>query len=247
MVAHTPVEYALAGRFPSTRWSRVIAAGGRNSSHARESLAEVCDAYWYPLYAYIRRRGHSPDEAQDLTQDLFAYLLEHRVIANADPERGRFRAFLRTICTRFLANAHDRATARKRGGGRRALPIEAFDAEGRYARELADLATPDKLFDRTWALTVLALALEQLRREYDDSGRSAVFRELQGILGDDPGSVHYGSIAQRLCTSEGAVRVAVHRLRRRYAVLLRLAIASTVDSEAEIDDEIRSLFIALET
>ena len=214
MVAQTPVEYALAARFPSTRWSRVIAAGGRNSPQASDSLAALCAAYWYPLYAYIRHRGHPPDEAQDLTQDLFAYLLEHGVIASADPERGRFRAFLRTICVRFLANAYDRATARKRGGGRRALPIEAFDAEGRYARELADLATPDKIFDRTWALTVLALALEQLRREYDDSGRSAVFSELQAILGDNPGSVHYSSIAQRLNTSEGAVRVAVHRLRR---------------------------------
>jgi RNA polymerase sigma factor (sigma-70 family) len=247
MVARTPVEHGSAARFPSTQWSRIIAAGGRDSPEARESLAALCGAYWYPLYAYIRRRGHSPEESQDLTQDLFAYLLEHEVLARADPARGRFRAFLRTICARFLANAHEHANAGKRGGGRRTLPIEAADAEGRYARELADCLTPERIFDRSWALTVLSRALEQLRREYDDSGRSAIFRELRAVLAGDPALAHYASIAERLRTSEGAVRVAVHRLRRRYAALLRREIAATVESESEIDQEINELFTALES
>src|SRR5437762_2747732 len=139
-----PVRPA-AGNFPTTHWSRVIAAGDLRAPEARESLASLCTAYWYPLYAYIRRRGHTPEQAQDLTQDFFALLLERDIIAKADPERGRFRSYLRTVCTRFLTNALQRANAWKRGGGRPSLPIDAFDAEGRYARELADEWTPERI------------------------------------------------------------------------------------------------------
>jgi RNA polymerase sigma-70 factor (ECF subfamily) len=225
----------------------VIAAGDPNAPQARESLAALCGAYWYPLYAYIRRRGHTPEQAQDLTQDFFALVLERELLAQADPRRGRFRSFLRAVCAHYLADQRDREIAHKRGGGRPALSIDAVDAEGRYTREPAYELTPERIFDRSWALTLLGRVLEQLRREYHDAGRAATFEELHVILTRGPQSVPYGTIAERLGTSEGAVRVAVHRLRRRYGLLLRREIAATVDNPAEIDDEIRALFAALET
>jgi DNA-directed RNA polymerase specialized sigma24 family protein len=173
-------------------------------------------------------------------------MLERDLIAKADPERGRFRAFLRTVCARLLVNSYQRANAQKRGGGRPALPIDAFDAEGRYARELADESTPERIFDRSWAMTLLGRVLDRLRREYDDAGRSAIFEELQGVLIEGPQTAPYAPIAARLGSNEGAVRVAAHRLRRRYGTLLRQEIAATVDDPAEIDDEIQALFAALE-
>ena len=234
------------GQFPSTHWSRVVAAGDPGTPEAQEALATLCNAYWYPIYAYIRRRGHGPEAAQDLTQDFFAYLLERDLIAKADPGRGRFRSFLRGVCANHLGNLRDRSNADKRGGGLPVLSIDASDAEGRYAREPAHELTPDRIFDRSWALTLLGLVLEKLRREYEEAGGASTFEELQGVLTggrtDDP----YATIAARLGTSEGAVRVAVHRLRRRYGILLRAEIAATVHDPGEVDDEIRSLFAALE-
>jgi RNA polymerase sigma-70 factor (ECF subfamily) len=224
----------------------VIAAGDPSAPQARESLAALCGAYWYPLYAYIRRRGHNPEQAQDLTQDFFALVLERELLAQADPGRGRFRSFLRAVCAHYLADQRDREIAHKRGGGRPALSIDAGDAEGRYTREPAYELTPERIFDRSWALTLLGRVLEQLRREYHDAGRAATFEELHVILTGGSQSVPYGTIAERLGTSEGAIRVAVHRLRRRYGLLLRREIAATVDNPAEIDDEIRALFAALE-
>lgn len=239
----TPSDGVARRHFPTTRWSRVIAAGDPDAPHARESLAALCNAYWYPLYAYIRRRGHGPEQAQDLTQDFFARALERGLLAEADPSRGRFRSFLRTVCIHYLANRRDRELARKRGGGRISLPIEAVEAEGRYAKELADELTPDRIFDRSWALTLLGRVLEQLRREYEEAGKEATFEALRGGLADD---VPYATIADRLGTTVGAARVAAHRLRRRYGDLLRREIASTLDDPAEVDDEIRELFAALD-
>jgi RNA polymerase sigma factor (sigma-70 family) len=233
--------------FPTTHWSRVIAAGILEGSRARESLAALCDAYWYPLYAYIRRRGHPPEQAQDLTQDFFARVLEKGLFAEAAPERGRFRSFLRTVCAHYLANRRDQERAQKRGGGRPHLSIDAADAETRYARELADELTPERIFDRSWALTLLERVLEQLRREYEAAGRSATFEALQVVLTAAAQAETYATIAAKLGTTEGAVRVAVHRLRRRYGHLLRQEIAATVDNPAEIDDEIRALLAALQT
>ena len=217
----------------------------RNEPHARESLATLCDAYWYPLYASIRRHAYDPEQARDLTQDFFARLLERGLLAEADPARGRFRSFLRTVCAHYLANRRDREKARKRGGGRAALPIDVADAEGRYARELADELTPDRIFDRSWALALLERVLDQLRREYDEAGKVATFEALRGGLESGPEDVPHAAIAARLGTSEGAARVAAHRLRRRYGELLRREIASTLDDPAEVDDEIRDLFAAL--
>jgi RNA polymerase sigma factor (sigma-70 family) len=234
------------GQFPTTHWSRVVAAGDPGTPESQEALASLCNAYWYPIYAYIRRRGHTPEQSQDLTQDFFAYVLERDLIAKADPERGRFRSFLRGVCVNHLANRRDRSNARKRGGGHRTLSIDGPDAEGRYAREPVHELTADRIFDRTWALTLLGLVLDKLRREYEDAGGAATFEELHVFLTGSRATDPYAAIAARLGTTEGAVRVAVHRLRRRYGSLLRQEIAATVDDPAQIDDEIRSLFAALQ-
>lgn len=231
--------------FPTTHWSRVVVAGDPEAPRARELLAALCDAYWYPLYAYARRRGHAPEQAQDLTQDFFAHVLEKGLLAHADPGRGRFRSFLLAVYAHYLSNRRDYERAGKRGGGRTAFPIDTSDAEGRYDRELVSELSPERIFDRSWALTLLGRVLDQLRREYDDAGRAATFEALYGHLTEDSQGVAHATIAASLGISEGAARVAAHRLRRRYGVLLRLEIAATVDDPDEVDDEIRDLFAAL--
>ena len=238
-------ENPAAGDFPTTHWSRVLAAGDPGAPSAREALAELCQSYWFPLYAYIRRRGHDPDRAQELTQDLFVRLLEKEVLAAADPARGRFRAFLRAVCTDFLANSRDRERARKRGGDRVFIPIDVTEAEGRYTAEPAHEWTAERLFDRSWALTLLGRVLDRLRREYEKAGQAAAFAALCPVLTEGAGAVPYATLAARLGTTGGTVRVAVHRLRRRYGALLRAEIVATVDDPAEVDDEIRDLFSAL--
>ena len=240
-------ESAQPAGFPTTHWSRVAHAVNPAAPEARAALAELCGAYWYPIYAFIRRKGHDPDEALDLTQDYFTRLLETGVLASADHRRGRFRAFLRTDCGFFLSHHHERRRALKRGGGRTALPIDARDAEGRYLREPADATTPERLFDRTWALNLLDEVLKQLAREYADTGRAAQFEILQGAIGKQARQVSYADLAAQLGTSEGAVQQAVQRLRKRYKAILRERIAATLDDpdEAAIDDEIRDLFTAL--
>jgi RNA polymerase sigma-70 factor (ECF subfamily) len=235
-----------AGGFPSTHWSRVTAAGDPVGPEARKSLAILCEAYWYPLYAYIRRRGYLPEKAQDLTQDFFTRLLEKGLLAEADPRRGRFRSFLRAVCANYLANQRDREHTLKRGGGRVVVRIDTAQAEGRYARELAHDLTPERIFDRSWALTLLDRVFRQLRREYEEAGREELFETLQVFLTEDPRAVAYSSVSQRLRMTRGATRVAVHRLRRRYGDILRREIAATLDDPAQIDDEIQGLFTALE-
>ena len=234
------------GRFPTTQWSRVVTAAGRDAPESREAMSGLCEAYWYPIYAYVRHRGYAPEPARDLTQDFFAYLLERDLIARADPARGRFRAFLRTVCARHLADRRERENAAKRGGGRRPLSIDPLEAERRYAREPAHELTPERIFDRTWALTLLGRVVERLRGKYDDAGRAAKFAELIAVLTRDPGSGSYAEVADRLGTTEGNVRVAVHRLRVRFGRLLREEIEATVGDAAQVDDEIRTLFAALE-
>jgi RNA polymerase sigma factor (sigma-70 family) len=240
-------EWTASGQFPSTHWSRVVAAGGPGGPKARESLAALCNAYWYPLYAYIRRRGYSSEQAQDLTQDFFTRILEKGLFAEADPERGRFRSFLRTVCSHYLTNRRATARTLKRGGGRPAISIDAAGAEGRYVREFAHELTPERIFDRTWALTLLGRVFSQLRSEYEDAGRAETFEALEVFLTDGTRAASHASTAHKLGITEGAVRVAVHRLRRRYGDILRREIAATLDDPAEIDDEIQGLFTALET
>jgi RNA polymerase sigma-70 factor (ECF subfamily) len=236
-----------AARFPTTDWSRVIAASGRVTPDDREALAELCRAYWYPLYAFIRRKGFQPEDAQDLTQAYFTRLLQTGVLAAADPKKGRFRAFVRTDCGFFLADQRARANALKRGGGVAPVSFDARDAEGRYQFEPADRLTPDHLFDRAWARTLLDSVLDQLTREYADSGRADLFVQLKVVLTDVPRSVSYARIATQLGMSEVGVQSAVQRVRRRYRDLVRDRITATLGdpSPAEVEDEIRALFSAL--
>lgn len=245
-MSKSSAELRQSGQFPSTKWSRIVAASLQDKQQSREALAELCRAYWQPIYAFIRKKGNSLEAALDLTQDFFCRLLDKEVLAEADPTRGRFRSFLRAVCSAFLSNQRDYREAKKRGGGRPLLAIDADDAERRFARELSHDLTAERAFDRVWALTLLQRCFENLRVEYENAGRGAVFRELSVILTADPNVPGYAVIASRLGTNENAVRVAAHRLRQRYGFLLRQEIAATIDNPADVNDEIRSLFSALE-
>jgi RNA polymerase sigma-70 factor (ECF subfamily) len=230
--------------FATTRWSLVAAAQDPAAPESRQALADLCTAYWYPVYAYVRRRGHDHHQAQDLTQAFFARLLETNDLADADRTRGRFRSFLLTACQHFLANQHDHANAKKRGGGRSHVALDFADADQRYSHEPAHDDTPERLFDRRWALDLLDRALAELRTEYEESGRGKLFAALKGTLtgGAEEG---YAELARALDMTEGAVKVAVHRLRQRYRDRLRAAIAETVERPEDVDDEVRDLFAAL--
>ena len=210
-------------------------------------MAELCGSYWYPIYALIRRRGHPAEEARDLTQDYFARLLENGTLVAADPARGRFRAYLKTDCGYFLADCRDRDRALKRGGGRAIVSFDAIEAEGRYLDEPAGDPTPERLFDRAWALTLLESVLDLLASEYAETGRAALFDALRPVLTEGPGTVPYAEIAVRLGTTEAAVQQAIQRLRKRYRVALRDQIAATLDApdEDSVEDEVRALFRAL--
>ncbi len=231
--------------FETTRWSLVAAAGSGDSSAARAALATLCETYWYPLYAYVRRRGTSPDDARDLTQGFLMSLLERRDFEHLHRERGRFRAFLLASLQHFLANDAARRRTQKRGGGVTILPLAFDDAEGRYLVEPTESATPETLYERRWALTVIDRVLNELRSEWDAGGRAAEFDELKScLLGVNPPG-GYAAIAARLETSEGAVKTAVHRLRRRFQTALRKDLAETVSDPEDVDDEIRYLVRAL--
>jgi DNA-directed RNA polymerase specialized sigma24 family protein len=233
-----------SGRFPTTRWSRVAAAA---EPDPRGALAELCSAYWFPVYAFIRRRGHGPDDCLDLTQQYFTRLLEKGTVVAADPARGRFRTFLLTDCSFFLANSRDRAGALKRGGGRAVLSIDARDAEGRFCHEPAHDVTPERLFGRDWALSLLARALDRLAIGEEAGGRRALFEQLQGAITGGSHAVSYAEVAAQLAMTEAAVQQAVSRLRKRYREALRAEIVATLDdpSDLAIEAEIRDLFDAL--
>ena len=237
--------------FATTRWTLVAAAGKQATPEARKALSELCALYWYPLYAFVRRRGYDADEALDLTQGFFARLIEKNDLADADQTRGRFRSWLLASVKHFLANEWDRATAQKRGGGRAvfSLDIDADDAEGRYKREPAHHLTPERVFDRRWALTTLEQTLAALQRASEREGKAGLFEALRPTLTSDAtGDVTpYRDVADRLGMTEGAVKVAAHRLRRQYRDLLRQGIAETVERPEDVDDEIRDLFAALGT
>jgi RNA polymerase sigma-70 factor (ECF subfamily) len=229
--------------FETTQWSIVLAAGRSASGDAREALAVLCERYWYPVYAFVRGRGHGADEAEDLTQAFFAKLLEKHYVRDADPERGRFRSFLLAAVTHFLSNERDRETALKRGGGRAVVSLDAEDAEGRYRLEPSHDMTPERVFRRRWALMLLERAVARLREEAERAGQAERFERLTACLTGD--AVPHAEVAAALGMSEGAVKVAVHRLRRRYRELLRAEIADTVADPAAVDDELRELFAAL--
>ena len=235
-----------AWRFASTRWSIVLAAGQGDSPESAEALASLCQAYWYPLYAYARRRFNNVADAQDLTQGFFAQLLEKEYLRAADPARGRFRSFLLTTFKHYLSKELERANAQKRGGERRTFSLDFRSGETRYGREPADLSTPDRIFERRWAMTLLENTLARLRQEFISAGKGMVFDALKSVLTVDEPSRPYASVAEELGISEQAVKVAVHRLRRRYQELIRAEIAQTVNSPDEVDDELRDLFAAVQ-
>ncbi len=240
-------ESRSPGGFPTTHWSRVARAGEPGGADAIEALAELCAAYWYPIYALIRRLGHGQTDALDVTQEYFARLLEKPVLAAADQSRGRFRAFLRADCGFFLKDHRDKAGAQKRGGCRPPLSIDARDAEGRYIIEPLDDLSPDRLFDRAWALTLLERALDRLAADYAASGRRPLFERLQGTLPGGTRTEPLAAIAAELGMTEAAVQQAASRLRKRYREALRGEIAATLDepTEAAIESEIHDLFDAL--
>ena len=232
-------------RFVTTHWSVVLVAGRTDSTRAQSALARLCQTYWYPLYAYVRRRGHSPHDAQDLTQAFFARLLEHGTLAIADPNRGRFRSFLLSTMSHFLAHEWDKVRAQKRGGGQPPLSLDLVRAEERYDLEPADNASPDKLFDRRWAWALLEEVLNQLEAEYRQSGKAALFAALKQTLTGTRETQPYAELAARLGMNEAAVKVAVHRLRKRYRELLRVEITNSLADPEQADDELRYLFSAL--
>jgi RNA polymerase sigma-70 factor (ECF subfamily) len=234
-----------AGHFCTTHWSLVLAAGRTDSTRARQALESLCQTYWYPLYAFVRRLGHSPHDAEDLVQAFFAQCLGKNYLAAADQDRGRFRSFLLLALKRFLANEWDKSRARKRGGSAPAVPLDALTPEQRYALEPADHLTPDRLFERRWALTLLEKVLSRLRGEHAEAGRSAAFDALKEALVPGSGGPPYLELAARLGMTEAAVKVAVHRLRRRYRHLLEAEIANTVASPEEVAAERRYLLSVL--
>ena len=222
----------------------VLAAAGSASPDADAALARLCEQYWYPLYGYLRGHGYAPDRAQDFTQAFFEQLLERRTLRHANPERGRFRSFLLASLKNFIANEQARTHAIKRGGGATLLPLEFDAAEGRFQHEPRTSDTPEKLFDRRWAITLLDRVTTRLRNDLVQAGKEHQFEHLKGYLtGDASGT--YAQVGAELGVSEGAVKVAVHRLRRQFRDLLRHEIAQTVPAADEIDDEIRHLWTAV--
>jgi RNA polymerase sigma factor (sigma-70 family) len=233
------------GRFATTRWSLVLAAGGKPGEPSTNALASLCEIYWYPAYAFIRRQGHDADAARDLTQEFFTRVLEKHYFRDADPDRGRFRAFLLTAIRHFLSNERDRAQALKRGGRTPPISLDVETAEGAYQLEGRDELTPEKLFDARWATVLLDRALTRLRDEYVASDRGDLFDHLKGFLTGDDDDVPYSDAARAIEMTEGAVKVAVHRLRRRFRDALVKEIAETVSDPADIDAEIRHLLQAV--
>ena len=230
-------------QFPTTRWTLVVAAGDPHRKEARSALVSLCENYWYPLYAYLRRRGYPADKAQDLTQEFFMRVLEGRYLDRADPEKGRFRSFLLTSLKFFVADEADRRRAHKRGGGL-LVSLEFSSGEERYQREPAHDETPERIFDRRWALAVLDRVMDKLRTEFVHHGRPDHFERLKMFLlgqSDAP----YAALAREMKTSEGALKVAIHRLRRRYRELFRQEIADTVADPSEVETELRFLAAVL--
>ncbi|HTL59069.1 MAG TPA: sigma-70 family RNA polymerase sigma factor [Candidatus Limnocylindrales bacterium] len=227
--------------FHTTHWTVVLAAREKDGTVAREALASLCSAYWYPLYAFIRRRGSSPHEAEDLTQEFLFRFLERHSLDSVHPAAGKFRSFLLACLKNFLANERERANTQRRGGRQTFVPLDSGDPETRYSLEPVDQRTPDAIFERRWAFAILERVVEGLRREYSTDEKRELFEELQGFLPGGQGSISRAELAAKRGVSVGAIDVAVHRLRQRFGVLLREQVAQTVSSEAEVDEEIRYL------
>ncbi|MHC4403510.1 MAG: RNA polymerase sigma factor [Planctomycetota bacterium] len=231
--------------FKSTHWSVVLAAADRSSPECEDALATLCVTYWYPIYAFIRRQGASVHEAEDLTQAFFVRLLERDFLDNVGPEKGRFRTFLLVCLRRFLANERDRRSAKKRGGGRRPVSIDFAAADRRYRQEPFHELTAERVFQRRWTLALLERVVGLLAEEFRQSGKAALFDGLKVYLVAEQRMPPYAETAEKLGTSEGAVKVAVYRLRERFRRTLRAEVARTLDNPDDVDDEIRRLFEVL--
>lgn len=223
----------------------VLSAGEGSLPNAQAALERLCRAYWYPLYAYVRRQGRSVEEAQDLTQEFFARLLQKEYLRHTDPARGRFRTFLLTALKRFLVNDWEKGRAARRGGGQQIISWDERVTETRFLAESADQSTPEKAFEKRWALIVLEQVLERLRDEFTASGHAERFERLKVLLWGEKGSPPYVEVAAELGLTEGALKVAVHRLRQRYRELLRAEVANTVARPEDVDDELRHLIAVI--
>jgi len=239
------VSLQSGGQFPQTRWSVVLAARGDDAHVAQAALTELCEIYWPPLYSFVRRRGKSPEDAEDLTQAFFSRLIEKDTFGAAQSKRGKLRSFLLKSMKNFLSDEWDKETTRKRGGGVRVVSIDLTLAEERYAVESSHVSSPDKIYDRRWALAVLDRVLSSLREHYRSKGKERMFEELHPYLAANSKGESYPAAAGILGMTTNAVRVAVYRMRQRYADELRSQIAETVDSEDEVAAEIDFLFRAL--
>ncbi len=235
----------LGPHFVTTHWSVVLQARDKTARGSDEALATLCRTYWYPLYAFVRASGYPPHTAQDLTQEFFVRLLSKDYLRAVDPEKGRFRTFLRMALKRFLANEWDRLSAHKRGGLQTHLSFDTSLAEERFQDERGGALTPDRIYDRRWALTLLTEAMGRLQREYSSAGKCREWQHLEPHLMKDRAALPYAEIAVRLHTTEGAARVALHRLRKRFRQVFRETIADTVADPAEVDSEMRQVLEAL--
>ena len=227
--------------FATTQWSMVVAAAGADSPNSRKALAQLCETYWYPLYAYARRRVDNADVAQDLTQAFFACLLEQQTIAKADPNRGRFRAFLLTALQNFLTNEWEKARALKRGGGKPELSLDFDSGESRYQNEPAHDLTPEKLYERRWVLAILDQVLDCLKRELSEAGKAHYFEQFKGALTGETANDDYAQAADALGITQAAARQSAYRLRKRYRELFRQEVARTLSPDEDIDQEIGRL------
>ncbi len=231
--------------FTTTHWSVVLLAGGKDAPEATAALEELCRNYWYPLYAYVRRRGYGAEDAQDLTQEFFVRLLRREDLAHADPHKGRFRSYLLKSLNHFLAHQWRREHTLRRGGGKAVVSLDDETAELRYARELASEATPETLYNRRWALTLFDRALARLQAEAGAAGKDRQFAAFKRFLSNPAEEGEYALLAQELKTSPGSIAAAVHRLRQRYAELVRDEIAHTVASRVEVEEELQHLLSAM--
>ncbi len=236
-----------AAQFRTTRWTVVLEAGDRSSPHADEALARLCQSYWLPVYAFVRKRGHTPEQAQDLTQSFFARFLERNDAGRARRERGRFRSFLMTSVENFLRTEHAREGRQRRGGGIAPLSLDAATAEQRLVHEPADIVTPASTFDKQWARTLLETATQRLSAEYCESGKAELFRQLEPYLWGDSDALRYEELSQQLAVSVVNLRVTAHRIRQRFREILREEVAHTVSALDEIDSELRYLLQVVST
>jgi len=241
----SPEPGSAASRFATTHWSLVVAAKDPDAPQARAALAALCRGYWYPLYVFIRRQGHAADQAQDLTQEFFSRFLAKDYLQAVDPAKGKFRSFLLVCCQHFLANERGRAAALKRGGGRLALSLDFGAAERRYRLEPAHIQTAEKLFERRWALTLLDQVLARLQEEMAGADKTKLFEVLKPCLTGEDSALSHRQAGVELGMTEGAVKVAMHRLRRRYRELLLEEVGRTLKEPALIEEELRNLFAAL--